>query len=106
MGMGFAMANQMGRNVLSQQPESPAEPAASPGVPPPIPQGKMYFTAVGGQQSGPFTMDSLAGQVNTGQLTRDTLVWTQGMDQWTAAGQVSELTELFKQVPPPLPPNS
>ena len=106
MGMGFAMANQMGRTIMPQQPESAATPTASPGVPPPIPQGKMYFIAVDGKQTGPFTMDVLAGQVSNGQLTRETLVWAQGMAQWTAAGQVPDLTGLFAQVPPPLPPNS
>ncbi len=106
MGMGFAMANQMGKNVLSQEPENNTGQSASPGMPPPIPQGKTFFTAVNGQQEGPYAIDALKAQVISGQLTRETLVWSQGMEQWTAAGQVPELNEVFSQVPPPLPPNS
>jgi hypothetical protein len=39
-----------------------------------------------------------------GQLTRDTLVWKQGLAAWTAAGQLPELSVLFDSVPPPVPP--
>ena len=39
-----------------------------------------------------------------GQLKTDTLVWTQGMAGWAAAGTVPELSAIFAQTPPPLPP--
>ncbi|MCI5221038.1 MAG: DUF4339 domain-containing protein, partial [Candidatus Electrothrix sp. LOE2] len=42
--------------------------------------------------------------VSSGKLTQDTLVWKQGMANWTAAGQVTDLQSLFASVPPPLPP--
>jgi hypothetical protein len=48
-------------------------------------------------------MDELQRQAQSGQLTRATLVWTQGMAKWTAAGDVAELTPLFANLPPPLP---
>ena len=57
-----------------------------------------------GQASGPFNMAALQQQVQSGQLTRETLVWKEGMAQWTKAGEVEELAGLFKAVPPPLPP--
>ena len=38
-----------------------------------------------------------------GSLTRDTLVWKQGMANWVAAETVPELQPLFAAVPPPLP---
>lgn len=104
MGMGFAMASQMGRNIMPHQQDSATtQTASSPGAPPPIPHGKMYFTVVDGRQTGPFTLDALAGQVQAGNLTRETLVWTQGMAQWTAAGQLPDLAGLFAQTPPPIP---
>ena len=40
----------------------------------------------------------------SGQLTKDSLVWKNGMAEWLAAGQVPEVAKLFTQVPPPLPP--
>jgi len=92
MGMGFAMANQMGQSMAGQ-----AGPSQGP---PPIPT---FHIAVGGQQAGPFGMDVLRQKVLSGELTRDTLVWRSGMEQWTAAGQVPDLKVLFNEVPPPIP---
>lgn len=100
MGMGFAMANQMGGAMGVQQPEQQGQAP----TPPPLPPTTAYHIAVNGQQAGPFDMAALAGQVQGGQLTKETLVWKQGMAQWTAAGQVAELANLFGAVPPPLPP--
>jgi hypothetical protein len=49
-------------------------------------------------------MNALQQQVQAGQITKDTLVWKDGMAAWTAAGQVPELSNLFGATPPPLPP--
>lgn len=95
MGMGFAMANQMGQALMRPQ-------AAA--APPPLPAAARFFAAIGGQQAGPFTAQALQQQIQAGQVTKDTLVWKQGMAAWTAAGQVPELAGLFAQAPPPLPP--
>jgi hypothetical protein len=95
MGMGFAMANQMGQSFSQQQPAS---------GPPPIPNQIAFFAVVNGQQAGPFDMPNLQQMISQQQLNRDTLVWKQGMSNWTAAGQVSEFSNLFGNVPPPLPP--
>lgn len=100
MGMGFAMANQMG-NMFTQQQSQPQQPSA--GAPPPIPQAMAFFVAVNGQQSGPFDMNTLQNMVSQNQLTRETLVWRQGMTAWLAAGQVAELSSIFGSVPPPIP---
>jgi membrane protease subunit (stomatin/prohibitin family) len=98
MGMGFAMANQMGQAMAGG-----AQPA--PGAaPPPLPQTAQFFVALGGQQAGPFDMAALQQHVQSGQLTRQTLVWRQGMANWTAAEQVDEIKGLFGAAPPPLPP--
>lgn len=102
MGMGFAMANQMGQSMQGQQGQQ--GPQATP---PPLPhQAAAFFVAVNNQQAGPFDMNILHQYVQSGQLTRETLVWKQGMAQWTPAGQVGELAQLFGAMPPPLPPQS
>ncbi|MHC4432338.1 MAG: SPFH domain-containing protein [Planctomycetota bacterium] len=98
MGMGFAMANQMGQSMSSQPQQQPAA------TPPPLPQTPQFHIAIEGTQSGPFDIAVLKQHVQSGKLTRETLVWRQGMTNWTAAGQVEELTNLFGAVPPPLPP--
>ena len=100
LGMGVAMAGPIAQAMSGQQ------AAVAPATPPPIPGATTYFVALGGQQTGPFDLQTLAAQVSAGRLTAQTLVWTQGMAQWTPAGQVPLLANLFANVPPPLPPNA
>ncbi len=95
MGAGFAMANQMGQAMT--------QPNAGPGTPPPLPQAMAYFAAIGGQQAGPFDATALTGQVDAGTITRETLVWKQGMSDWMKAGDVAELARVFSRTPPPMP---
>jgi membrane protease subunit (stomatin/prohibitin family) len=93
MGAGFAMANQMGQAMAAPTGQQTA-------TPPPVPQqsSAAYFIAEGGKQAGPFAPGELGGR-----LTRDTLVWRQGMAQWTRAGDVADLKSLVDSMPPPLP---
>ncbi|MFO1039938.1 MAG: SPFH domain-containing protein [Geminicoccaceae bacterium] len=79
-----------------------AAPAAPP-APPPVPSEKSFHVAVGTQATGPFTTSQLRQKVATGELTRATLVWSEGMSGWTGAGEVADLAPLFGSVPPPLP---
>jgi hypothetical protein len=104
MGMGFAMANQMGQALNPQAQQQPPQQAAAPGGPPPLPNQASFYVAVNGQQAGPFDTATLQQKVAAGQVTRETLVWKQGMSGWAAAGQVTELSSLFGATPPPLPP--
>ena len=94
MGMGTIVTNTMASAALANQ---------NAGTPPPIPDAIAYFVAVNGQQSGPFDRNSLKTMVNANQLTRETLVWTNAMSAWAAAGSVTELAGIFTNTPPPLP---
>lgn len=102
LGLGLAMAQRLNETLARPAPPAPA-PQPAPAVPPPLPGAKSYFVALDNQQAGPFTMDELQRQAQGGQLTRATLVWTQGMANWTPAGEVAELNGLFAHLPPPLP---
>ena len=97
MGMGFAMANQMVGAMGQAQNQGQQGP-------PPVPPALAFFMVVNGQQAGPFDMNSLAAMVSQNQLTKETLVWRQGMSGWLAASQVPELGQLFAATPPPVPP--
>ena len=112
MGMGFAMAGQMmnamnpmmnQQQQMYQQPQQGGYQQQQPMAPPPMPAASTFFVAVNGQQSGPFDMNALSSMVANGQLTKETLVWKQGMPAWAAAGSVQELSSLFGAVPPPMP---
>jgi GYF domain 2 len=80
---------------------APGAPAAGP---PPLPQAAQWFVGVGGVQQGPYDPAALSGLVGAGTLTRETLVWKDGMSGWLPAAQVPEVGGLFGAVPPPLPP--
>ena len=95
MGMGFAMANQMGQAMGTQQGQG--------ATPPPLPQSVKYYAALGGQQAGPFDVTTLQQHINSGHLTKQTLVWREGMSTWIPAEQVTEIKNLFNAIPPPLP---
>jgi membrane protease subunit (stomatin/prohibitin family) len=106
-GLGMAAAQRAGQALNTPSASAPAAPAPAapppPAGPPPLPV-KQWFIGVNGQQQGPFDGAGLAGQARSGALTRETLVWSEGMSGWTAAGQVPELSGVFGAVPPPLPP--
>jgi hypothetical protein len=105
MGMGFAMANQMGQSFTQQpQQQAPQQQAPQTPPPPPIPPALTFHAVINGQQAGPYDMNTLQQLVSQSQVTKETLVWRQGMANWIAIAQVPELNNLFGAVPPPLPP--
>ncbi|MVU83820.1 DUF4339 domain-containing protein [Nocardia sp. ET3-3] len=89
---GFAQSQQPGYN---QQP-------APQQAPPPMPGQQQFHFDNGGQAAGPFPIDQLRQYVSSGQLTRDTNVWSEGMPGWQPAATVPALQPLFA-TPPPLP---
>lgn len=98
MGMGAGMGQMMGTMFSNQQQQGTS-------TPPPMPGGAVqYFVAVNGQQQGPFGLDQLKAGVSQGQITKDSLVWKQGMAAWAKAGEVTEISSIFGSTPPPLPP--
>jgi len=100
MGIGFAMANQMGQVFTANSPETTTQKA---GTPPPLPGGVAYFVAQNGQQTGPFEMSMLKQMAMARQLTRDSMVWKNGLAAWAKADSVDELQSIFEQLPPPIP---
>lgn len=101
MGMGFAMANQMGQTFAGGQQTQNQQ--ATPPTPPPVPPVLTFHMVVDGKQTGPYDLNALKEMVRKNQFTKTTLVWREGMANWIAAGQVSELNSVFGSVPPPIP---
>lgn len=108
MGMfaGVNLGGMMAGNMnAAQQPAAAPAPAPAAGGPPPLPgSAPEWYAAFNGQQAGPFTLAALGDQAKQGALTRETLVWKQGMSAWTKAADVADLAGLFAAMPPPLPP--
>jgi len=105
MGMGFVLAQQMGGMMSPQmggQQQMPPQQAAA--VPPPMPQAVQYFYAANGQQAGPVGFEQLSALFANRTINKDSLVWKQGMANWTAVKDVEELKAfLGGNTPPPLP---
>ncbi len=102
MGMGFAMANQMGQTSNQANQANNSNPNVS--APPPLPQEKQFHVAVNGESKGPMSIAQMQSLVKDGSVNRDSLVWTEGMANWSKASEVEETKGLFSAVPPPLPP--
>ena len=72
------------------------------GFPPPMPVAEVWHVSLNGQQSPALQLAQVLQHIQSGQVTRDSMVWKTGMPSWTAAGQVPELAHLF----PPAGPSS
>jgi membrane protease subunit (stomatin/prohibitin family) len=103
MGMGFAMANQMSQSFTGGQQQQAQNQQTTPPAPPPVPPALTFHVALNGQQVGPYDLNTLKQMASQNQFSKDILVWREGMANWTAAGQVPELNNIFGSVPPPIP---
>jgi hypothetical protein len=101
MGMGFAMANQLGKMVANPQ----DQPQQAP-MPPPLPSEEAeckYFVGKNGKKAGPFKKDEIVNYIEQGSITKETLMWKEGMAEWQATEHFSEFVTLLTTLPPPLP---
>ena len=63
-----------------------------------------WFMAIGGQQIGPVTEADVVNAIKSGSADRTTLVFVNGMANWTPLGDVDEFrAHLGTAAPPPLP---
>lgn len=103
-GQMAGMVNSMGAQMNNQWQQTAAMQGATP---PPVPgmnSNINYHVAINGQQFGPYDMTNLSQLIAGGQLTPSTLVWTNGMPDWTPAGNVPALAPLFQPTPGSTPP--
>mgnify|MGYP001117036991 CR=1 FL=1 len=102
-GMGMAMAGGMQAGPWGAMGAAPAAPAAVAPPPPPPPAEHVWHIAEAGATKGPFSKAAMGRMATSGDLTRDTHVWTAGQDGWKRAEDVMELAQLFTILPPPPP---
>jgi len=104
MGMGFVLAQQMGGMMNPQAPQQGFGTPQQAATPPPMPTQVLYHYASNGQQMGPVSIDKLKELFASRTINKDSLVWKQGMQNWTALKDVEELKSfLGSSTPPPLP---
>ncbi|MFJ3698443.1 SPFH domain-containing protein [Streptomyces sp. NPDC090052] len=106
LGLGMAAGQRMAAGLAPQQAAAAPAPAPAPAPaagPPPLPAQEQWFVGVNGAQQGPYDSAALSGLVGAGTLTRETLVWKDGMAGWLPADQVPGISRLLGSVPPPFP---
>src|SRR5262245_27745555 len=61
----------------------------------------MWHFQKDGTAKGPFNQTQIGELIRSGDVTPQTLVWTEGMEHWSAA-ENTNLANWFRQVPPPI----
>ncbi len=102
LGIGFAMANKMAESLAAPRSREDYLKLSGKEKHTPGPEEK-YYVEISGRQEGPITFEDLEARVESGEVVRESLVWTRAMEDWTPAGQVKVLDDVFAKVPPPLP---
>jgi hypothetical protein len=54
-------------------------------------EGPQWYVSVEGQQHGPYSGEQLVEFTQTGNITRESMVWTEGMVEWLPAAQIEGL---------------
>ena len=103
-GMSAAMAGQVMRTMnqsmsdtMQPWPASMKGPNAAM-----TPPSHLYYAALEGKQAGPFSETEVIRLVNEKRITKDTLVWHQGMPAWKRAEDLPEMLRIIALAPPPL----
>jgi GYF domain 2 len=61
---------------------------------------KKYYLHDGKEKQGPFSLDELRAKA----ISKIDEIWFEDLRDWTPAGRIDELKELFKATPPPIKP--
>ncbi len=102
LGMGFGMGNLMG-NIAGNMNFGNNQNQQNLSVPPTTPSSIQYFVLINNQQNGPHSIDAVHQLINQRQVSRETLVWRDGMAQWGKIIEQEDLKGFFSSVPPPPP---
>ncbi len=95
MGAGIAMGQSMAESFNRKDIDK--------NTPPPLPErnSTMYYIALDDEQEGPFDIRTVQLFINEKKIKKDTLIWTEGLQDWVEAYSVLE--KYFNATPPPLP---
>lgn len=102
LGFGNQIGNMAGNMNVGQNQQS--QSSQTPPPPPPPNQNVQYYVLINNQQNGPHSIDSIKLLISQGQVTKDALVWKEGMAEWGNIMEQNDLKFLFGAVPPPPPP--
>lgn len=58
-----------------------------------------FYIVENSKQLGPYSYEDLKSK----GILRETLVWTEGLDNWTKAEHISLIKDILRSTPPPIP---
>ena len=82
---------------LYTSPALPSIPQATGRPAPPVPPKFSFYAMIENVQRGPYNEVQFKRLVDNGLADTDTLVWKDGMDDWTPACEVKMMAKLFPQ---------
>lgn len=121
-GIGMAMGMEMGKDMVREMQSQPAQPAATQPQSPqqsqtaettvapeqpkqaPPPSPPIYYLMVLGERLGPMTLEDVYRKLEQGEVSKQTLIWRQGMVEWQSIVSSAEVD--LSHIPPPPPPRS
>jgi membrane protease subunit (stomatin/prohibitin family) len=97
MGAGIALGKEMMDTLSNKNSNQSQQPPKLPTQESTI----MYHVAINNESKGPYDIQTIQQLIKEGTITKDTLVWREGLEKWQEARSV--LAKLFNTTPPPLP---
>jgi len=64
-----------------------------------------WYYAIEGVRSGPISRDELQNKVKSGELARDSVIWSEGMPSWITVNASDFSAYILQEGPPPLSVN-
>ncbi|MBQ8066407.1 MAG: DUF4339 domain-containing protein [Prevotella sp.] len=98
-GMGMQIARQMVAS-MNQQFQQMYVPGSIQSMPQPAPS--TYYVAKDGKPVGPLSETELSQMICTQQVTKESLCWMPGMQEWKPVAQVPAVLRIVAMTPPPL----
>ena len=95
LGAGVAVGTQVGYMASEHF-------NVNPRIAPPIPV-VLYYLVINGAQQGPFQLDQVKQMIVARTISAETLVWKEGMQNWSPLSSLTEFSTSFAPVPPPIP---
>ena len=91
IAIGQSMAETLSQNNIDKQ------------TPPPLPEvnTKTYYIALSDEKEGPYDIRTIQLLIREKKIKKNTLVWTEGLEDWAEAHTILE--KHFNATPPPLP---
>ena len=95
MGAGIAIGQTMAKSLSKNKIDKNS--------PPPLPEinTQKYYIALSDEQEGPYDIRTIQLLIRENRIKKNTLVWTEGLEDWVEAYSILE--KHFNATPPPLP---